>query len=162
MLGPIVLLLTLATPTHRVDAARCERAYCRCIPPAATSVEEVVRGQRERAIQVVLGRVVRVDTLAPRLVEHGPNRVEVHDLAARVAVSRIWKGPRVDTLTVVFGSTPIVSSCDLTLQAGSSYVIFAVRYDDGALRTRQCTGTAAEVDATATISALGAAQEPKK
>jgi len=162
MLGPLILLLSLAASAPRADAARCERAYCRCIPPAGVSVEEVVRGQRERATQVVLGRVVRIDSLAPRLVEHGPNRVEVRDLAARVTVSRIWKGPRVDTLTVVFGSTPLASSCDLTLQAGSSYVIFAVRYDDGALRTRQCLGTAAEDDATATISALGPAQEPRK
>jgi hypothetical protein len=126
------------------------------------SVAEIVRGQRERATQVVLGRVVRIDSMAPRLVEHGPNRVEVRGLAARVAVSRVWKGPRVDTLTVVFGSTPIASSCDLNLLTGSTYVIFASSYDDGVLRTRQCTGTAAEADATATISALGPGQAPRK
>ena len=165
--GPLFLfpLLTfLGVPPRSAVVERCESVRCRCITALdrGISAEELVRRQREYATRVVLGRVVRIDSLAPRLVEHGPNRVEVRNLAARVAVSRIWKGPLVDTLTVVFGSTPIVSSCDLTLQAGSSYVIFAVRYDDGALRTRQCTGTAAEVDATATISALGAAQEPKK
>jgi hypothetical protein len=88
--------------------------------------------------------------------------VEVRDLAARVVVSRIWKGPAVDTLTVVFGSTPIVSSCDLTLLAGGSYVIFAASGDDGVLWTRQCTGTALESDAAATIAALGPGQEPKQ
>ena len=106
--------------------------------------------------------MVRIDSLTPHLVEHGPNRVEVRELAARVAVSRIWKGPPVDTLTVVFGSTPLASSCDLTLNAGSSYVIFALPSDDGTLWTRQCTGTAAEADAAATISALDPGEEPKR
>jgi hypothetical protein len=161
-LGHLALLVSLATPPHHTGEVRCERAFCRCIPPARASVEQIVHGQRERAAQVVLGRVVRVDSLAPRLAEHGPNQVAVYDLAARVAVSRVWKGPVVDTMTVVFGSTPIASSCDLTLLTGSSYVIFAVAYDDGVLRTRQCTGTAAEAEATATISALGRSQEPKQ
>ena len=159
MLGQLALLLSLGGPAHLVNGGVCERAFCRCIPPTGAA-GEIVRGQRERATHVVLGRVVRIDSIAPRLVEHGPNQVEVRDLAARVAVSRVWKGPVVDTLTVVFGTTPIASSCDLTLQAGSSYVIFAELYESE-LRTRQCTGTAAEVDATATIAALGPAQEPK-
>jgi hypothetical protein len=159
MLGQLALLLSLGGPAHLVNGGVCERAFCRCIPPTG-SAGEIVRGRRERATHVVLGRVVRIDSIAPRLVEHGPNQVEVRDLAARVAVSRVWKGPVVDTLTVVFGTTPIASSCDLTLQAGSSYVIFAELYESE-LRTRQCTGTAAEVDATATIAALGPAQEPK-
>jgi len=162
LLGHLIMLLSLVATAHGADAARCERAYCRCIPPAGTPVAEIVRGQRERATQVVLGRVVRIDSLTPRLVEHGPNRVEVRDLAARVAVSRIWKGLRVDTLTVVFGSTPLASSCDLALDPGESYVIFAARGEDGWLYTRQCTGTAPERDATATISALGAGEEPKR
>jgi hypothetical protein len=161
MLGQVMLLLSLAAPGLRADAARCERAYCRCIPPAG-SAEEIARAQRERATRVVLGRVVRIDSLATHLVPHGPASVGVRQLAARVAVSRVWKGPPVDTLTVVFGSTPVASSCDLSLQAGSSYVIFALADDDGALRTRQCTGTAAEVDARATISALGPGRVPGK
>jgi hypothetical protein len=86
----------------------------------------------------------------------------VHNLAAHVVVSRVWRGPLVDTLTVVFGSTPIASSCDLSLVAGFSYVIFATPYDDGVLRTRQCTGTAAESEAAATIAALGPGQEPRQ
>jgi hypothetical protein len=162
ILGRILLLLSLATPAHRVDADGCTRAFCRCIPPAGLSTEAIVRGRRERASAVVLGRVVRIDSISPRLVEHGPNQVEVRDLAARVVVSRTWKGPRVDTLTVVFGSRPIASSCDLSLNVGSSYVIFAEDYGDGVLRTRQCTGTASESDAAATIAALGPVQERKQ
>ena len=127
-LGRILLLLSLATPAHRVAADGCTRAFCRCIPPAGL---------------------------------YGPNRVEVRDLAARVAVSRTWKGLRVDTLTVVFGSRPIASSCDLSLDVGSSYVIFAEDYGDGVLRTRQCTGAASGSDAAATIAALGPGQESK-
>lgn len=163
MLAPIVLLLSLAAPVRRADADRCERAFCRCIPASdrGISAEELVREQRERATRVVLGRVVRVDTLAPYMVQHGPTQVESHALAARVAVSRVWKGPRVDTLTVIFGSIGIASSCDLSLEAGSSYVIFASG-DDDALRTRQCTGTALESIATSTISALGPGQEPTR
>jgi hypothetical protein len=162
MLTHFLLLASLATPTHRATPARCDRAFCRCVPPAALSAEEIVRERRERATRVVLARVVRIDSLAPRLVEHGPNQVAVYDLAARVAVSRVWKGPLVDTLTVVFGSTPLASSCDLSLVAGFSYVIFATSYDDGVLRTRQCTGTAAEADAATTIAALGTGRSPDK
>lgn len=157
-----MLLLSLAAPPHRADADGCERVFCRCIPPAGVSVEEIVRGQRERATQVVLGRVVRIDSLAPQLVQHGPAQVEVRSLAARVAVSRTWKGPRVDTLTVVFGSTPIASSCDLSLQEGRSYVIFAARDENGVMMTRVCSGTTSEEDATATISALGPGEELRK
>ncbi len=158
------MLLSLAMPARQPAAERCERAFCRCISASALGVssEELVRRQREQAARVVLGQVLRIDSLVPRLVKHGPDSVEVRELTARVAVSRIWKGPQVDTLTVVFGSTPLASSCDLTLQTGSSYVIFAVPYADGAFRTRQCSGTTAESDATATISALGPGEEPKK
>jgi len=165
--GPLLLLplLTfLGAPSRRAVVERCEPIRCRCITAAdrGISAEELVRRRREYATRVVLGRVMRVESLSPHLVEHGPNQVEVYDLAARVAVSRVWKGPLVDTLTVVFGSTPIVSSCDLTMYAGFSYVIFAAPYDDGALRTRQCTGTAAEPEATATISVLGPGEEPRR
>ena len=162
MLGQIMLLLSLAARAHRASADRCERAFCRCIPPVGISTPELVRGQRERATQVVLGRVVRIDSLTPELVQHGPAQVEVRALAARVAVSRIWKGPRLDTLTVVFGSTPIASSCDVSLQVGSSYVIFASRGENDVLYTRQCTGTAAEEQAAATITALDTGEEPRR
>ncbi|HEX7977051.1 MAG TPA: hypothetical protein VF461_00505 [Gemmatimonadaceae bacterium] len=157
-----MMVLSFAAPSHRAAVARCEPAYCRCIPPAGVSVGEVVRGQRERSTQVVLGRVVRVDTVAPQLVQHGPANMEVHGLAARVSILRVWKGPLVDTLTVDFGSTPVASSCDLSLEVGRSYVIFATRDENGVVRSRVCNGTTAEDDATATISALGPAQEPKK
>jgi hypothetical protein len=164
LLSLFSLLVLLAAFPRRAGADRCERAYCRCIPASVLGLtdEELVRRRLDLAERVVLGRVVRIDSLAPRLVEHGPDTVQVRELAARVAVSRIWKGPRVDTLTVVFGSTPIASSCDLALQAGFSYVIFAVPYDDGAMRTRQCTGTGAEVDAAATIAVLGAGEVPRR
>jgi hypothetical protein len=137
---------------------------CRCVSASVpgSAAETLVSHQRERASRVVLGRVVRIDTLPPYMVEHGPNLVKSHALAARVAVARIWKGPRVDTLTVVFRSIGIASSCDLVLETGSSYVIFASGGEDGVLRTRQCTGTARERDATITIAALGPGQEPKK
>jgi len=158
------LLTFLGVPPRSAVVERCESVRCRCITALdrGISAEELVRRQREYATRVVLGRVVRIDSLAPRLVEHGPNRVEVRNLAARVAVSRIWKGPLVDTMTVVFGSTPVASSCDLTLHTGFSYVIFAVPYDDGVMRTRQCTGTVAEAEAAATIAALGVGQAPKQ
>ena len=62
--------------------------------------------------------------------------------------------------TVVFGSIGLVSSCDLDLKPGDSYVLFATRGEDGLMRTRQCTGTALEREAAATIAALGAGELP--
>ena len=158
------LFTVLGAPTHGAVMNRCERAFCRCIPASALglSVEELVRRQRERAARVVLGRVVRVDTLAPYMVEHGPAQVASRAVAARVAVSRVWKGSGVDTLTVVFGSIGVASSCDLSLEAGFSYVIFASRGDDGLLYAGQCTGTALEEHAASTLSALGPGQEPTR
>jgi hypothetical protein len=158
--GKIALLVSLAAPAQGAD--RCERAFCRCVSASALglSAEELVHRQRERANNVVLGRVVRVDTLAPHLVGHGPERITSRALAAHLTVSRVWKGLPTDTLTVVFGSIGLRSSCDLSLETDSSYVIFASRDEEGVLRTTQCTGTAPEGDATATISALGPGKEP--
>jgi hypothetical protein len=159
-LAALALLLSLAAPARGGMLGECERAFCRCISASTLGVspEQLVQKQRDLAERVVLGRVVRIDSLAPHLVQHGPKSVDVRELAARVAVLRVWKGPALDTLTVVFGSTPIASSCDLTLLAGESYVIFATPWGDGALHTRQCTGTVAEVGAAATMAALGPGQ----
>ena len=95
------------------------------------------------------------------MVDHGPDQITVSPLATRVSVRRVWKGPVVDTLTVVAATTGIASSCDIALKPGESYVIFAARGEDGVLSTMQCTGTAAERDATATIAILGTGQEPR-
>jgi hypothetical protein len=158
-------LLTLLTAfPHRAGADSCERAFCRCVPASVLGLteEQLVRRRLDHAERVVLGRVVRTDTLGPHTVEHGPDQITVSPLATRLSVLRVWKGPAVDTLTVVAGTTGIVSSCDLALVPGESYVIFAARGEDGLLNTRQCTGTAPEHDATATISALGPGEEPKR
>jgi len=153
----------VAASAHVGVVDRCEATACRCVSASdfGLSAEQLVRRQRDQAERVVLGRVARVDTLAPYMVQHGPMQVESHLLEARVAVSRVWKGPAVDTLSVVFGSIGIASSCDMSLEAGSSYVIFASGYD-GVLRTRQCTGTALESVAASTISALGPGRLPGK
>jgi hypothetical protein len=55
-----------------------------------------------------------------------------------------------------------MSSCDLSLTPGASYLIFAFRDRDGLLRTAQCSGTAPERDAAAAISTLGTGREPKR
>jgi hypothetical protein len=159
-----MVLLSVAAPSHGAVAAGCERAFCRCVPASMLGLteEQLVRRRLDHAERVVLGRVVRTDTLAPRTVGHGPDQFTVIPLATRVRVVRVWKGAAVDTLTVVAGTTGIESSCDLALEPGESYVVFASRGEDGLLYTRQCTGTASERDAAATISLLGTGQEPKQ
>lgn len=158
------VLLLLAVAPRPALGARCHAAFCRCVSVSAAviSPEEFVHRQRDRADRVVLGKVVRIDTLALQIVPHGPTGIAVRSLAARVRVSRVWKGPRTDTLRVVFGSIGIASSCDLDLKAGESYVLFATRGEDGLLRTRQCTGTAPELEAATTIAALGAGEAPER
>ena len=165
--GPLALTSLLALLTafpRRAGADRCERIACRCVPASVLGLtdEELVRRRLGHAERVVLGRVVRIDTLAPHMEGHGPDQVSVSPVATRITVSRVWKGPAVDTLTVVVGNTAIESSCDLRLEPGESYVIFASRGENGLLFTSQCTGTASEHDATATISALGPAQELRR
>jgi hypothetical protein len=136
---------------------------CVCSPTLrpGVPVEEVVRTWTERASRVVLGRVVGVDTIALPLLGGGSTRV-ASALAARVAVSRVWKGPRSDTLTVVFGTPGVMLGCNVDLEAGKVYVIFAARDAADVLRTRQCSGTAIESDAMPTIAALGPGEEPKE
>lgn len=164
LLSASALLTLLTAFPRRAGADRCERAFCRCIPASVLGLteEQLVRRRLDHAERVVLGRAVRTDTLAPHMVDHGPDQITVSPLATRVSVRRVWKGPAVDTLTVVAATTGIASSCDIALKPGESYVLFATRGDDGVLYTRQCTGTAAERDAAATIAILGAGQEPSK
>ena len=159
--GAVAALLLAASPQRVLDA-HCGESFFRCPAPSGASAEKLVHAQRDRADRVVLGKVVRIDTLAAYMVEHGPTQIPTRALSAHVAVSRVWKGAPVDTMTVMFGTIGLVSSCDLALQAGTSYVIFASRYDDGVLHTRQCTGTAREGDATTTIAALGAGEVPER
>jgi hypothetical protein len=163
MLVRIILLVSFAAPAYGALSNQCERAFCVCSPalfPGAP-VEEVVQRWREQASRVVLGRVVRVDTLPiPPFVQSGIPGAATGALAARVAVSLVWKGVRADTLTVVFGMTGAWSTCQVSLAAGKTYVIFAVRDGDDVLRIRRCTGTEFQSEAQSTIAALGPGQEP--
>ena len=161
--GAIVILLLAAQP-RRALSARCDATFCRCVSASelGISADELVHRQRDRAERVVLGKVIGIDTLAARMVPHGPTDVAVRSLVARVIVSRVWKGARTDTLRVVFGSVGVASSCDLELKAGATYVLFASRGEGSFLQTRQCTGTAPELAAATTISALGAGEVPDR
>jgi hypothetical protein len=82
---------------------------------------------------------------------------------ARLRVERVWKGIEGDTATITLrGAHGAASSCDLTMQPGERYVVFAHRDEAGGLRTRQCTGTAPADAAEAALAALGDGRAPRR
>src|SRR5258705_4281718 len=91
-------MLTLAPASVRP----CELARCRCVPASSfgMSAAEYVRVQRDRADRVVMGVVLRLDTLGRVEWGGGHDAVAAHPIVARVRVQRVWRGPLVDTMTV--------------------------------------------------------------
>jgi len=107
---------------------------------------------------VVLGTVIRVDTLARVAWRTEPYAATLHPIVARVRVGRVWRGPLADTMTVMVATVEMRSSCELELRPGESYLIFATRTEGGPLATRQCSGTIEEREAADSFDALGPSQ----
>lgn len=151
-----VAVLALAAP---VSASPCE-VTCRCIPPATLgqSPAEFVRARRDRAERVVVGTVIRLDTLARVAWGSGPDAVAVRPIVAHVRVRRVWRGSLADTMTVMVTTVESRSSCDLEMRLGESYLIFASRTEGGPLATRQCWGTIEERASADAFEVLGSGQ----
>ena len=151
-----VTVLALAAP---VSASPCEVA-CRCVSPAALgqSLAEFVRARRDRAERVVVGTVIRLDTLARVAWGSGHDAVALRPIVAHVSVRRVWRGSLADTMTVMVTTVESRSSCDLEMRPGESYLIFASRTEGGPLATRQCSGTVEERAAPDAFEVLGSGQ----
>jgi hypothetical protein len=107
---------------------------------------------------VVLGTVVRFDTLARSGWGHGSDAVALRPIVAHVRVRRVWRGALTDTMTVMVTTLESQSSCDLEMRPGQAYLIFAARTEGGPLAARQCSGTVEERSAADVIAVLGAGQ----
>ena len=107
---------------------------------------------------MVLGTVIRVDTLARVAWRTEPYAATLHPIVARVRVGRVWRGPLADTMTVMVATVEMRSSCELELRPGESYLLFATRTEGGPLATRQCSGTIEEREAADSFDALGPSQ----
>ena len=85
---------------------------------ACSCVETLTVDQAlERAQMVFAGRVIRVRPPAPWT----PDTIRIHE--ALFAIEHQWKGPPLDTITVIFVETG--GSCDSRLETGRSYLIYA-------------------------------------
>jgi hypothetical protein len=146
-----------------VSPPRCDLRACRCIPASALgqSAAEFVRARKDRAERVVLGTVIRLDTLARVAWGSGPDAVALRPIVARVRVRRVWRGSLADTMTVMVTTLESRSSCDLELLPGEAYLIFATRTEGGPLATHQCSGTVEEHAAADAIAVLGAGQDSR-
>ena len=158
MLRYLLPIAVLATPS---SAAPCELAACRCISASALgqSATDLVRARRDRAQRVVLGTVIRLDTLARVAWGSGSDAVSLRPIVAHVQVRRVWRGLLADTMTVMVSTLESHSSCDLTMRQGEAYLIFAARTEGGPLATRQCAGTVEERSAADAIAVLGVGQD---
>jgi hypothetical protein len=142
----------------------CSALVCRCVPARALGLSDtaLVRRQRERAVAVFRGTVVRLDTLpGPPLDAGAAAPGPTGAVRAVVHVDRVWKGAVGDTAVVVLhpgGARR--SSCDAALAPGTAYVVFAAPAYGGALATRQCTGTVPADRAGVALAALGAGDAP--
>lgn len=137
---------------------------CRCIPATALgqSQAEFVRAQRDRAERVVVGTIIRLDTLPRVTWGTGPGAVTLTPIVAYVRVRRVWRGSLADTMTVMVTTVESRSSCDLELRPSESYLIFATHTERGPLATRQCSGTVEERAAADAFEALGRGQASRR
>lgn len=152
-----VAALALAIPS---TAAPCELRASRCVPASALgqSAAEFVRARRDRAERVVLGTVVRLDTLTRASLAHGSDSRGLQPIVAQVQVRRVWRGALDDTMTVMVSTVGPRSSCDLSMSPREAYLIFAARTGGGLLATYQCSGTVEGRAAADVIALLGAGQ----
>ena len=154
LLPALALSLTAVTPAPcALEACRCQSAEARGMSPA-----ELVRVRRDAAERVVMGTVVRLDTLPGVAWSTGGDTVTRRPLVARIRVRQVWRGPLTDTMTVMLGALEARTSCDLEMRAGEAFLIFAARADWGLLVTRMCSGTVAERGAAEALRALGEGQ----
>ncbi len=74
---------------------------------------------------------------------------------AQLALTRVWKGMADDVETAeVAGVGPNSAGCEVAMEAGEVYVVFASREGD-ALRTNACFGTVRADDAPELLAELG-------
>ena len=105
---------------------------------------------------MLLGTVTRIDTLAPSTTRVNDDSIQVRRVVARLHVERVWRGPVVDTMTVLTTHVQLNWSCERELSLGESYVIFADRSGDGLPTVSRCSGTVERASAASTLEALGA------
>jgi hypothetical protein len=151
MVATSVALLSVAGPLEP-----CARTACVCSrpgEPAPTPAETVV-SRRDRASVVALGTVMRIDTLPSTTIRFDDRTITLRRVVARVHVERVWRGTVTDTVSVLNTHVELKSSCELGLELGESYVIFATRRADGLLATTTCSGTVEQRDAAFTINVL--------
>jgi hypothetical protein len=144
--------LLVAALHEALAVSPCE-ARCSCIQRA--SVAQATTERLARSERVALGTVVRIDTLPLTTWGVAGHMVSRQPIVARMLVRRVWRGPVTDTMTVMFRSAETRNSCELALNLGVSYVVFAYRTGGGPLATHMCTGTIEERNATETLAALG-------
>ena len=147
LLAGVVTAAMTAMPTSEV----CATETCSCRPDSTLgrTVAEQTVTRRNAADAVVLATVIGEDTLA----NGGP-------VVARLRVTRVWKGAGTETLSVAIRSAPPqVSSCDVDLEVGRTYVVFAYEVG-GYLWARYCSGTRRAEHSAEVLAALGEGRRP--
>ncbi len=131
------LLLASLTALIVVAAPRAAEA-CSCVmpPPPKQALKD--------SSAVFEGKILKID--------HTPER---HQLMARFAVSRWWKGGGSAETSVA--TIDIGSMCGLAFAVGEEWLIYASGADDG-LSTGLCTRTRKSADAGEDRKALGASK----
>lgn len=119
-------------------AAPCaSKPFCKC--GMLTVQEELARSDA-----VFTGEVLRVGALTVDARAHNPGAGGAVASAAlpgpewpvTLRVSRVWKGGHPDSVTVLDAGV-----CAVGFQQGDSYLVYAIRGDDGVLRTSYCMRT---------------------
>jgi hypothetical protein len=158
------LLVALLDAGNSAGAERCGAFRCSCVPASAMGLTEaqLELRQRDRAAAVLLGTVVRIDTLPSAAVRKDAGERAAGPVVARLRVERVWKGALADTATVVLQDAPgLRTSCDLAMAVGERYLVFAAAGGPAALRTRQCTGTRRAGAADTALATFGAGRRPR-
>ena len=109
----------------------------------------------EEADAVFFGQVVAIQTPGPRF-RNGEQVISSADLVtAEFRVSRVWKGPIRDTLSIQTERSEI--SCGFEFKEGREYIVYTWRGN----RTGLCTRTAPAWLAVRDFAALGFGRKPE-
>ena len=150
-------------PIVGTPARPCDVPACVCVLPdrVGLSPTEFIERQRERTERLVLGTVTRIDTLPSSTTRFNDGTMRVRRVVARMRVERVWRGPVVDTMTVLNTHVELKSSCEMELSLGRSYVVFAQRLGESSLTATECSGTVERTHAASTLEVLGPGQTPQ-
>jgi hypothetical protein len=133
------------------DCASAER--CSCLWTFVQPVAERVRLQRAASDLLFRGTVV--DTV----------RSAEGDGFARLAVAEWWHGASfqsLDTVSVRVYAAAMRHNCEITLEVGREYLVFADRDSAGVARTSVCSGTRRADGSGPELSALGPGVSPQE